>query len=226
MASHAEKWSRKLIADLKRTVAGSASPESLLRYGFDKVERELRELIRTSVGDMRRYWARDLRGFKKHRKAAGLHRRRPHRRQVHPRKRVQALYSDFIEANGLTWIDNLETSRGKSLADPKHPDHFRPYVQSYLKRFGARKVEANALVARPEAGRELCRQAIRWYVPSRPSLTITVVSLWNAKSCGRRSSNGWHHHDRRRHPSDIALRLRQARRKTDHLDQRQKRQAH
>jgi hypothetical protein len=72
---------------------------------------------------------------------------------------------DFIEANALTWIDNLETSSGKSLADPKHPDHFRPYVQSYLKRFGARKVEANALVARPEAGRELCRQAILKHVP-------------------------------------------------------------
>jgi hypothetical protein len=72
---------------------------------------------------------------------------------------------DFIEANNLTWIDNLETSSGKNLADPKHPDHFKPYVQSYLKRFGARKVEANALVARPEAGRELCRQAILRYVP-------------------------------------------------------------
>ena len=62
---------------------------------------------------------------------------------------------DFTEANGLTWIDNLETSSGRSLADPKHPDHKKPYVQSYLKRFGERKVEANALVARPEAGHEL-----------------------------------------------------------------------
>ena len=72
---------------------------------------------------------------------------------------------DFIEANGLTWIDNLETASGMSLADPKHRDHFRPYVQEYLKRFGVRKVEANALVARPEAGRELCRQAILKYIP-------------------------------------------------------------
>jgi len=38
-------------------------------------------------------------------------------------------------------------------------------VQGYLKRFGARKVEANALVARPDAGRALCRQAILRYVP-------------------------------------------------------------
>jgi hypothetical protein len=35
-----------------------------------------------------------------------------------------------------------------------------------LKRFGARKVEANALVVRPEAGRKLCRDAILRYVPA------------------------------------------------------------
>jgi hypothetical protein len=72
---------------------------------------------------------------------------------------------DFIEQHGLTWIDNLETSSGRSLADPRHPDHAKPYVQSYLRRFGARKVEANALVARPEAGRALYRAAILKYVP-------------------------------------------------------------
>jgi hypothetical protein len=44
---------------------------------------------------------------------------------------------DFIEAQRLTWIDNL------------HPDHNKPYVENYLKQFGARKVEANALVLRP-----------------------------------------------------------------------------
>jgi hypothetical protein len=76
------------------------------------------------------------------------------------------LDADFIEANRLTWIDNLETGTGKSLADPKHPDHFKPYVQTYLKHFGARKVEANALVAAPEAGRQLCREAILRYVPA------------------------------------------------------------
>jgi hypothetical protein len=71
---------------------------------------------------------------------------------------------DFIAAQGLTWIDNLETSSGRSLADPHHPDFRKGYVQSYLKRFGARKVEANALVARPEAGRALCREAIMRFV--------------------------------------------------------------
>jgi hypothetical protein len=72
---------------------------------------------------------------------------------------------DFIEAQGLTWIDNLETGSGRSLADPRHKDHKQAYVQDYLKRFGVRKVEANALVVRPDAGRELCRQAILKYLP-------------------------------------------------------------
>jgi hypothetical protein len=71
---------------------------------------------------------------------------------------------DFIEAHGLTWIDNLETGAGGRLDDPRHPDHGKAYVQDYLRRFGARKVEANALVARPQAGRELCLRAILNYV--------------------------------------------------------------
>jgi hypothetical protein len=71
---------------------------------------------------------------------------------------------DFIQAQGLTWIDNLETGSGRSLADPKHPDHRKPYVQDYLARFGERKCEANALVVRPDAGRQLCREAILKYL--------------------------------------------------------------
>jgi hypothetical protein len=73
---------------------------------------------------------------------------------------------EFIEGNGLVWIDNLETGSGRSLADSAHPDHKKPYVQDYLRQFGARKVEANALVARPEAGRQLCRDAILKYIPA------------------------------------------------------------
>jgi hypothetical protein len=72
---------------------------------------------------------------------------------------------DFIEANNLLWIDGLETGGGKyNLEDPHHPDHNKPYVQDYLKRFGPRKVEANALVAHSKAGRQLCRDAIRKYI--------------------------------------------------------------
>jgi hypothetical protein len=68
---------------------------------------------------------------------------------------------DFIIAQRLTWIDNLERGGGKHpLNDPRHNDHLKPYVQSYLEQFGARKCEANALVTRPGAGRELCQAAI------------------------------------------------------------------
>jgi hypothetical protein len=74
---------------------------------------------------------------------------------------------DFIEREGLTWIDNLITSKGEyPLDDRRHPDHYKPYVQTYLRKYGVRKVEANALVKRPEAGRKLCRQAILKYVPA------------------------------------------------------------
>jgi hypothetical protein len=75
------------------------------------------------------------------------------------------LNADFIAANNLSWIDNLETGSGRSLADPRHKDHNCAYVQNYLRQFGARKVEANALVVRPDARRALCRQAILKYVP-------------------------------------------------------------
>jgi len=60
---------------------------------------------------------------------------------------------DFIQRHRLTWINNLETGSGGRLDDPDHSDHCKSHVQSYLARFGARKVEANALVTRPAAGR-------------------------------------------------------------------------
>lgn len=89
------------------------------------------------------------------------------------------LNADFILKNNLTWIDNLETGSGKRLDDPRHPDHRKPYVQDYIERFGVRKVEANALVVRPEAGRELCRQAILNYVPERaPDLYEQKLAPW------------------------------------------------
>jgi len=71
---------------------------------------------------------------------------------------------DFIIENNLTWIDNLVTGSGKNLADPSHPNYHLPYVQEYLKKYGPRKCEANALVVRPEAARELCRSAIEKYL--------------------------------------------------------------
>jgi hypothetical protein len=75
------------------------------------------------------------------------------------------LNEDFIEANNLLWVDGLETGGGKyNLEDPRHPDHNKPYVQDYLTLYGARKVEANALVTHFEAGRRLCREAIERYI--------------------------------------------------------------
>lgn len=75
--------------------------------------------------------------------------------------------ADFIQEHRLSWIENLITGHKdkKDLTDPKHPDHLKPYVQSYLKQFGTRKCEANALVTVPEAARELCRNAIERYLP-------------------------------------------------------------
>ena len=72
------------------------------------------------------------------------------------------LNTRFIDRYRLSWIENLETASGDDLGI-NVSDH-KPYVQDYIKQFGARKVEANALVVRPEAGRALCRQAILKYV--------------------------------------------------------------
>lgn len=76
---------------------------------------------------------------------------------------------DFIQANRLTWIDNLITGSGANLASPRHPNHNLPYLQEYLKRYGVRKCEANALVIAPNEGRALCREAIERYLgPGAP----------------------------------------------------------
>jgi len=77
---------------------------------------------------------------------------------------------DLIQSLGLTWIDNLKTSRRnadgteRDLSDPKHKNHRQPYVQEYLKKFGARKVEANALVARIDEARTWLRNLLPQYV--------------------------------------------------------------
>lgn len=71
---------------------------------------------------------------------------------------------NFIETNRLSWVENLITGSGADLASPGHPDHGKPYVHDYIERFGARKVEANALVVAPKAGRLLCRNAIEKYI--------------------------------------------------------------
>lgn len=72
---------------------------------------------------------------------------------------------DYISDQDLIWIENLITGSGENLASPKHPKHNEAWVQDYLDNYGPRKVEANALLSNPEAGRELCLQAILEYLP-------------------------------------------------------------
>ena len=74
------------------------------------------------------------------------------------------LNADFIKSLGLSWIDGLKTASGKDLADPAHKYHHHEDVQEYLRIHGPRKVEADALVIRPDDAHDLCREAILKYV--------------------------------------------------------------
>lgn len=72
----------------------------------------------------------------------------------------------FIDRHRLTWIDGLITSSNKDLGDEDHNDHWKRYVQDYLREHGRRKVEANVLV-KPRLipiARDLCEQTILKYV--------------------------------------------------------------
>lgn len=70
-----------------------------------------------------------------------------------------------IDVLNLPWIDNLKTASDKNLADPRHPDHAKSYVQDYIASHGPRKVEANALARNPAAAQELIERAINQYIP-------------------------------------------------------------
>lgn len=91
------------------------------------------------------------------------------------------LNADFINDAGLLWIDGLETGRDDAkgtndLANPRHPDHGKEYVQSYLQEFGARKCESNALIANPTAARELIQEELwSW-------LSYTGHEKWQAEN--------------------------------------------
>lgn len=73
---------------------------------------------------------------------------------------------DFIQAHGLTWIDNLLTGnkKGIDLSHTSHPNHKLPYVQQYLGLYGPRKCEANAIVTRRGAAQQLILDAIMKYL--------------------------------------------------------------
>ena len=68
-------------------------------------------------------------------------------------KRVGLDY-DYIIKHNLTWVDNLITGSGKDLASQKHKDHFKPYVQDYISKYGTKKCEANALLKDVSAARD------------------------------------------------------------------------
>lgn len=70
-----------------------------------------------------------------------------------------------IDELGLMKIGNLETGGGKDLANPRHPDHHKPYVQDYIDRFGVWKCEANALVSSPERAVRIFTDAVARYIP-------------------------------------------------------------
>jgi len=82
---------------------------------------------------------------------------------------VFGLTYDYIIKHDLVWVDNLFTASSKKtkigLDNPKHPDHNKDYVQTYLKKYcdggkNPRKVEANALINDIVAGRELLQKTI------------------------------------------------------------------
>jgi hypothetical protein len=72
--------------------------------------------------------------------------------------------AEFIEQQGIPWINNLITASGGDLSIATSREGKKAYVRNYIAKHGVRKVEANALVTRIDAGRELCRVAIEKYI--------------------------------------------------------------
>lgn len=70
------------------------------------------------------------------------------------------LNADDIEKYSISWIENLKTSSGRD------PNWNRKDVMTYVRRFGRRKCESNALFKSDEtleAGETICRNAIEKY---------------------------------------------------------------
>jgi len=71
---------------------------------------------------------------------------------------------DFIEKHKLSWINNLITGSKRDLGSPSHKNFKMPYVQEYIKKFGIRKCEANAIVTIPETARDFVDDTIKEYL--------------------------------------------------------------
>ena len=54
--------------------------------------------------------------------------------------------------------------KGIGLDDSRHPNHKMSYVQEYIKKFGARKCEANAIVVIPKIARTFVDNIIKKYL--------------------------------------------------------------
>lgn len=116
---------------------------------FDPVGLKISDVLRKNLNDLKRcVWADNGKGYD----AKDLIIER------------FGLNYDFISKNNLTWIDNLITASGSNLASPKHAHYKREYVQNYIKNFGVRKCEANAIVVIPDQARQLCEDAIIKYL--------------------------------------------------------------
>ena len=74
------------------------------------------------------------------------------------------LDADFIDEHHLTWIENLITGSGRNLASPTHKNYKMPYVQDYIRTYGVKKCEANAIVPYPDLARGLVEGAIRSFL--------------------------------------------------------------
>ncbi len=85
---------------------------------------------------------------------------------------------DFIQKHKLSWINNLITGskgciatmkdgkivQGKTKNGKPHPNFKMAYAQEYLKKYGVRKCEANAIVVIPKIAREFVEEIIKGYV--------------------------------------------------------------
>lgn len=76
------------------------------------------------------------------------------------------LTEEQIDRLGLMKIGNLETGGGGDLSNPRHPHHYKPYVQNYIARYGVWKCEANALVGNPREAERLLESAITRFIPA------------------------------------------------------------
>lgn len=91
------------------------------------------------------------------------------------------LNASDIEELGLVWIEGLETSSGKDLSSPSHPDFKSKPVQEYLSLYGARKCEANALLRNPKAAEDILIRAVKKYVSDKNLIAYQDQQLSDRK---------------------------------------------